>query len=845
MALKRVLTVGIAFGIAGSIGLLAFTITKLRPAEKLLATGKLIEPIGSHVDVGSYPVNMVLSPDGKFVIVTNSGFREQLSVIDAASGSLVDKVEFGSGRGSKAGLYYGIAFGADGTLYASRGAEDKVSTFTLSAAGKLTAGLVLDDKAPEGSALPHHVAGVAELNGNVLAVNNQTHKGSGMKGSLSVIDAKSNTIKQKIVLPGFPFGIAIAGGKAYVTSERDGVVAAVDVATGTVKEIRTGENSTGIVANRVGTRLYVSNSNSDTLSIIDAKSDKVVKTILLRPAELRGLPGCTPFGLCLSTDEKTAFVAMSDLNAVAVVDLEKGAIRGYLPAGWYPTSTAVTNGGKYLYVASAKGVKAQNPNGKAVGSLGQYIQNVIEGTVTRIELEPALKDLGRLTEVVLRTNRADKGTIERLEKSFVKPPIEHVIYIVKENRTYDQVLGDLAKGNGDPSLCLFPREITPNLHALAERFVQLDNFHVCAEVSADGWNWSTSGMANEYTSRNSVYNYSGRGRNYDFEGTNNGVVPEREGLRDVAEAAGGYIWDQAAKQKVSFRNYGMYLTFDSDSDDKRETRFAPDNAPAKKVLIDSTEPDFRRYDMAYADSEAWKKHGLTAAPKQMAEFGTKKDPARLTAWLRDYDRLLKEGKMPKMMLVRLGRDHTSGTSAGTYAPEAMVADNDYAVAQLVEKVSNGPLWTKTAIFIVEDDAQAGFDHVDAHRSIAFVISPYTKRSSLDSRFYNTDSVLRTMSLLIGLKPWNQYIATAIPMNVFGTKPENSEPYHAILPKVEIVGKVNKATDYRSADSDRLMNRFEEESLPDMELNDILWGSIKGKKTPRPKTPGAKWHTPLR
>jgi hypothetical protein len=228
----------------------------------------------------------------------------------------------------------------------------------------------------------------------------------------------------------------------------------------------------------------------------------------------------------------------------------------------------------------------------------------------------------------------------------------------------------------------------------------------------------------------------------------------------------------------------------------------------------------------------------------MAAFGTEKDPARLTAWLRDYDRLLKD-KMPKMMLVRLGRDHTSGTSAGTNSPRSMVAENDYAVGQIVEKVSKGPLWNKTAIFVLEDDAQAGFDHVDAHRSIAFVISPYTKRNSLDSRFYNTDSMLRTMSLLLGLKPWNQYIATAVPMNVFDTKIVNAEPYSAILPARDLIAEVNKATDYRSADSDRLFDRFEEESLPDMELNDILWGLMKGKDAKRPVTPGAKWRTPLR
>ena len=789
------------------------------PLPVPLANGKRITPLGEQVNVGSFPSTLLPSPDGKYVIVSSLGARSQLTVLDAKTGKVVSTTVPEAIGSKKPGLYYGLTF-AGNTLYAARGSDDVVSTYTLSADGVLT-------KAEASLRVPK-AAGVAAGAGYVAAASSEGDPKNGLKGSMTLFSPQGT--EKQVALPGYPLGVAYASGKFYVASEQAGGVDVVDPVTAKVlRRIETGAQSTTLLVD--GTRLFVANAGSDTVSVIDTATDKVTKTILLRPAEARGIPGVTPMGMAVKGN--LLYVACADLNAVAVADLTMGSLRGYLPAGWYPTAVAYTGGG--LLVANAKGVNVRNPNGKpaeiAKGVQPQYIQNIIEGTVSRIASPMATKET---TRQVLANN-----ALSQARQTLKNPGIEHVIYIVKENRTYDQVLGDLGKGNGDPSLTLFGRDVTPNLHALAERFVLLDNFYCAAEVSGDGWNYSVSGMASEYVARNVPYGYTGKSRPYDYEGTNNGAVPDRLGVKDVGTAPGGYLWDKAIEKKVSLRNFGMFTdslsaprtTPEEGTTDERTT-------PMKKALAGVTSEEFRVYDTSYADSEAWLKHGLAPAPKQKVVYGKKGDKSRISAWRREYTELVAANKMPKLMLVRLGRDHTAGTAAGQSSPRAMVADNDYAVGQLVEAVSHGPLWKKTAIFILEDDAQNGYDHVDAHRSIGFVISPFVPKATHDSRFFNTDSMLCTMELLLGLNPMTLYDATAPALTVFGAKPTNDAPYTAILPSKQIIGEVNGRTAYRAKDSERLLNPLAEESEADEELNEILWRSIKGvKSTPPPRRYG--------
>ena len=598
-------------------------------------------------------------------------------------------------------------------------------------------------------------------------------------------------------------------------------------------DIKTGEGPAYLATDHAGKRLFVSNTLSDTVSFVRLADRRVERTVLLRLPTLRGLPGATPLGMTVSPDDKTLYVAMADLSAVAVVDTGSGAVKGYLSAGWYPTSLAISPDGKHLFVANAKGVQNANPNNRSVHGLGTYIESILEGTVNVLNLSATPG---------FQTSRV---AIDNMGPAIPKPlftQIKHVFYIVKENRTYDQVFGDIPEGDGDPSLVMFGKDVTPNQHALARRFALFDNFYVCAEVSADGWNWSTSGQENAYNQRNVPYNYSGRGRAYDQEGTNNGSPVSLQGRRDVAEAAGGYIWDAFLKKGLSVRDYGMFNSDGEDTKGPDGKPIAEDNRPTKPALLNRTCVDYRDFDMAFCDSDAWVKLGLNPFPKQMASYGSQKDPSRFTTWKREFDAYVKNGNLPTLSLIRLPRNHTAGTAQGMSSPRSMVADNDYAVGELVDAISHSPYWSSTAIFIVEDDAQAGTDHVDCHRSPMLAISPFIKQGTVDSSFYNTDSILATIEGVMGVPPHNLYLATARLLKTFSPSPDNQGSYSALMPSESILAEVNTPMSYRAKDSTRLMNRFKEETESDLELNDILWGAIKGKSTPRPNTPGAVWGT---
>jgi YVTN family beta-propeller protein len=480
-----------AAGLAGT-GLAAIHAYGSRDgAAPPLCVGTFITPAGSQTEVGSFPVNMAISPDGRWIVVTDTGPRQYLSVLSAADGRLASQIAFGaegSGRRRRQpALYTGLAFGPgsdpkSGTfrLYAARGAEDRISIYDLGPDGKLAdTGKDLDD--PTSGPTKNFVAQfVFDPSGDRCYVtHNNSNAFTAQKGSIGILDTAANRALARPSVGGYPYAIAgpicrAGSRKLYVASERDAEVTLLDVtdaaAVTKLKSITTGDHPDALLLDRKRSRLFVANAGSDTVTVIDASSDSILDTILLRPPGMT-VPGATPTSLALSPDGSRLYVTLADLNALAVVDLKRRRLEGYVPTGWYPTSVVVSADGKRLFVANAKGVRARQPNTSAWGPGGVWGHkdiNILEGTVSMFA-RPSGADLRAGTRQVLLNNRI-AGSLAHANDGLLKGAgIRHVIYVVKENRTYDQVLGDLKQGNGDPSVCLFPARSRPTAGAGARR----------------------------------------------------------------------------------------------------------------------------------------------------------------------------------------------------------------------------------------------------------------------------------------------------------------------------------------------------------------------------------------
>ncbi len=909
--------------------------------SNILVNGRQITPAGvTSGPVGNMPLNITLSPDGKYAVTTSSCLNARLSTLRVSDGEVVSSLAFPADDPNipNGGLFYGLVFDPtphDGgfVLYAAQGAYGTVAVVTLASDGTLTqTGTIPSQPVPY---MPvDQPAGIAYANGIIFMANyfsvdlkasyqpasslSMYRASDGARlGSYTFTDAANTNT------PSFPYAVTARsdGSRAYVASQRDSCVYVLDTTdpsrTILASKITNLGHPSAVLLNKAQTLLYIANAESDTVSVVDVAGDQPHSkaTALLRPSDVTNLPGVSPSGLALSPDEKTLYASLGDFNAVGIINTRTMRLRGYIPVGWYPTALTVASNGDALLVVNGWGTRARNPNPNFdyldpdvlginsgvkppawTAAPGQgYVLNSIPGNVSRIDLREALPDLADSTAQVVRNNQnteamGSSGNKVLADLGLKSGKIKHVIYVIKENRGYDQVLGDLPQGNGDPSLTLFGREVTPNQHALAERFILLDNFYNNAPVSGEGWVWCTQSLANAYTIKAIPYIYqlslATYQINYGFEGQVNGYVTggypaqDQDGnllsptnqavprIPNVTESPGGYIWDAARGAGLTFRNYGFFLSSGTPSLPPFEI---PDNYPTVAGLsppghiptpegqvAGQSDYDFRKFEFNYADSDAWVKHGLDATtvglttgnpPGYYASPNSPvtAQPSRFSEWNREFQEMLKQDptgdSVPAFETVRFGRDHTMGLNPGFGSPKAMMADNDYAVGELVEAVSKSPIWKSTVIFIVEDDAQFSPDHIDSHRSFAQVISPWIKKSTVDSRFYDTNSVLKSIELLLGLSPMSQYDHFASPIiGGWDSSPNNDAEYNAILPPEDIIGEVNPSlTSYRMnnprrrlAELSSEMNWSVADAVPSRVLNEILWKDAKGMESKAPE-----------
>ncbi len=796
----------------------------------LLPNGWKISPVGKHISIGDLPLNMTFSPDGHFLIVANSGYaKPTMRVVDLDREIVTSTMQLDD-------AWYGLAWHPDGKrLYASGAAATDVVEMawtpgTLRQRGIFPLGRSADP-AGEGTNRPQ-AAPQSFVGGVDVSPDGRKLYAVHVLGQLvSVVDITTGLVRATVDLPAEPFTCLVSkDGKTLFVSLWGGAkVLMFDPATLAPKgEIVVGEHPNAMTQSPDGGWLYVACANTNAVWVIDANAGKAVAQVAtsLFPESPMG---STPNSVSLSPDGKTLLVANADNNTVAVVDVTSPAqsrVSGFIPTGWYPTGARFTPDGSRILILSGKGLTSlPNPRGAqpgAPGAEGQYSGSMLQGSLT-ILATPTSADLANYTKTVYSVTpysdatRLAPASAPAVATSIPRrvgdaSPIKHVFYIIRENRTYDQVLGDLEKGNGDPTLTLFGDNVTPNAHALARDFVTLDNFYVDAEVSYDGHAFSTGAYATDVVEKFWPLNYGGRGAAYLSEGGG----ANRNAYGNVTAPMNGYIWDAVLRAGKTVRSYGEFVMRGFTPDQDRDSGVGQVQATVPG-LVGHVHPMYPPFDLKIPDNK------------------------RVDIWLEEFKRMDAAGTVPSLSILRLGNDHTNGTRAGSVTPTAMVAENDQAVGRVVDAISHSQTWKDAAIFILEDDAQNGPDHVDAHRSPAFVASPFVKRGTVDSTLYTTSAMLRTIELILGLPPMSQYDAAATPMyNAFGPTPVLT-PF-ALRPAKVSTTEMNRAGAPGQAAS-AAMNFDEADMTPEIELNQILWMSVRGAKAIMPPPVHAAFFRP--
>jgi YVTN family beta-propeller protein len=787
---NRILLPGIALIFGFTITLQAQSLKEMESTRVTLPNGWKLTPAGKQLPLGDLPLNIALSPSKKLAAVTNNGQSDQtIQLIDVEKNAVLDSIIINKS-------WLGLTFSSDGKyLYASGGNDNIIIRYSinnnkLSPYDTITignpwpvrisiAGIALDDRGKK-------LYAVTKENNSLYVADIQTRKTLG---------------QYPLGAEGYTCLLAPDMKTLYISCWGADKVMLFDTkAQKMTISVPVGDNPNDMCITRNGKYLFVANANDNNVSVIDTRVKKVIET--LNSALYPDAPsGSTTNSVALSSDEKTLYIANADNNCLAVFDISvpgSGKSKGFIPTGWYPTCVRTTK--NKILVSNGKGLTSRanpfgpNPNTKDEPVLHhadgtsqtikvQYIGGLFRGTLSIITI-PDLKQMADFSKAVYNNTPyiKEKELVSEGREGNPVPmkvgdpsPIKHVFYIIKENRTYDQVLGDIPEGNGDASLTIFGEKITPNQHAIAREFVLLDNFYVNGEVSADGHHWTMGAYATDFLEKNWPTSYGGRGGDYNGEGE-----------REIANNKDGFLWDACRRSNVTYRTYGEFIG---------------EKGPNIPVLKDHYCRYFSIWDQ------------------------TIRDTIRFSQWRRDFDSLLTVNALPQMNTVRFINDHTEGLSLGRPTPSVHVADNDLAVGMFVDYLSHSKVWKESVVIIVEDDAQNGPDHVDAHRSPVYIAGGFVKKNFVDHTAYTTTSLLRTMELILGVPPMTQYDAPATPLwRCFSNTPDH-EPFTARPCQVDLNLK-NTTVSHWQKKSEKF-DFTKEDMVNDAEFNEVIWKSVRG------------------
>jgi len=866
-----------------TVGSTTATVGRIGENRYYTPANQILTPTGLQVELPDLrPQALALSPDGKRLVT--AGKTPELVVIEPATGKILQRVMLPSDSDKDPApdavsthmlkpdnegqvSYTGLVFSPDGARIYLANVNGSIKVFGVEN-GTNVIGLFSIALPPANAPdrKPEIPAGIAiSPDGKTLYVCGN------LSNRLLELDTSNGRLLRTWDVGVAPYDVVLAGNKAYVSNwggrrpdaksltgpagrgtfvrvdpvrhiASEGSVSVIDLSRDAKpatsrpppNEFLTGLHASDLALSPNGRWLIVANAGSDTLSVVDARTDQIVETIWTRQSP-EDLFGAQPNALAFDASGRTLFVCNGTQNAVAVIDFRPGEskLRGLIPVGWFPGAITIAHHSKQttLCVANIKGIgstKKYPPGAPVKYSSHQYF-----GTLSLLPV-PGKRELARLTRIALgnmrygllqearRPPRPDQPARPVPERVGEPSVFKHVVYVIKENRTYDQVLGDIPRGNGDPSLCVFGEQITPNQHQLTRDFVLLDNTYCSGILSADGHQWSDTGITTDYMEKS----FAGFPRSYP-----DGM--EDDDVDALAYSPAGFIWDTALAHRKSLRIYGEFAATEkrwTDSTRKGDIKFPEhwkdftNGAGELRIWSRPTIESIRPY--LCTNTVGWDMN----IP----------DVFRARQFIKELSEYEKTGDLPNFIVICLPNDHTSGTKPGVPTPAAQVADNDLAFGQIVEAISKSPFWKETCIFAIEDDPQAGWDHVSGYRTTAYVVSPYTKRGAVVSTQYNQTSLLRTMELMLGLPPMNQLDATATPMSDCFTNMPDLTPFTAIMNNVPLdqlnpdPKKLSDPLLRKNAYASARLPLDEADQCPEDQFNRILWHAMKGSAAPYPQ-----------